>query len=118
MTTPAAVTGILVPTGERWPLASTQLHFAMEGFDFVRIVTPSEPDASAQSDVPGPEAEPTPGARAPTFYPVYDYDSPSWGMSIDLDTCIGCNACVVGAASDFMPRIPVPVVAAKPICAN
>jgi molybdopterin-containing oxidoreductase family iron-sulfur binding subunit len=85
----------LAKTGRRWPLASTQTHFAMDGYDFVRTMRRSEAAGAPPQDRPKP-AE----ARAPTFYPTYDYDGPSWGMSIDLDLCIGCNACVAACVAE------------------
>jgi len=35
-----------------------------------------------------------------TMYPNYPYEGIKWGMSIDLSTCIGCGACVVGCMAE------------------
>jgi MoCo/4Fe-4S cofactor protein with predicted Tat translocation signal len=39
--------------------------------------------------------------EAQSMYPQYDYSQGySWGMSIDLNSCIGCNACVVACYAE------------------
>jgi MoCo/4Fe-4S cofactor protein with predicted Tat translocation signal len=35
-----------------------------------------------------------------SLFPEFKYDGYAWGMSIDLNRCIGCNACVVACQSE------------------
>ena len=35
-----------------------------------------------------------------TMYPNYPYEGIKWGMSIDLNSCTGCGACVVGCMAE------------------
>jgi Fe-S-cluster-containing dehydrogenase component len=82
----------LAKTGRRHQLASTQELFSMEGHDLARVQSPGAP--------PYPRAD-----AEPTLYPSWPTDGYAWGMVIDLDTCIGCNACVVACQAEN--NIPV-----------
>ncbi len=35
-----------------------------------------------------------------TLYPNYEYNGIKWGLSIDLNSCIGCGACVMGCQAE------------------
>ncbi len=80
----------LTATGARETVATMQMQQAMDGFDFVRTVQRSEIAAARFQE----------HAPAASFYPGRTWDSPSWGMSIDLDLCIGCNACVAACVAE------------------
>jgi MoCo/4Fe-4S cofactor protein with predicted Tat translocation signal len=83
-------------TGDSFPLACTQYHHLMEGRGMVRAVTKDEFTSNPKSVHEGFEAP----ARTITLYPDFKYEGYKWGMSIDVNACIGCNACVVACQAE------------------
>ncbi len=91
----------VVKTGARYTMACTQDHWSMEHRDVVRARTLDEYHATpdyARKAVHEP-------SREMTMYPNYRYEGHAWGMSIDLNACVGCNACVVACQAEN--NIPV-----------
>ncbi|MGH7457061.1 MAG: 4Fe-4S dicluster domain-containing protein, partial [bacterium] len=83
-------------TGERYKLATTQMHHSMENRHLVRIGTLAE-YASHPEFVHELGHDPP---RELTLYPEHKYEGYSWGMAIDLNSCIGCNACTIACQSE------------------
>ncbi len=98
--------GSLAKTGESVQIATTQIHFNMEGRDLLRVfdvdVFQAAPEKWHQED----------------FYPKSMYKSAydevfskqyaehnKWGMTIDLNSCVGCNSCIIACQAEN--NIPV-----------
>jgi len=86
----------LAKTGGRYPLASTQLHHDMDGRNLIRTASLEE-FRHDPGVIKGDEPEPP---KTLTLYPAHEYTGYAWGMAIDLNSCTGCNACVVACQSE------------------
>jgi len=84
-------------TGERYELANTQHHHSMENRNLVRVGTVEEYREHPHF-VHEMGHEPAPGL---TLYPdEHKYEGYSWGMAVDLNSCIGCDACTIACQSE------------------
>ncbi len=101
----------LTVTGETYPVALTQTHFRYDTTqgnrtEVMKEMTLAEYKHNPTEILDEREAETKPyGGLAnyekdATIYPVYDRPGIKWGMSVDLNACNGCGACVVACNAE------------------
>ncbi len=75
------------------PLASTQEHWSMAGRDLVR-------GALLETYKKDPKFAKRPNAPTTSLYKLPLAAAQQWGMSIDLNVCTGCSACVIACQAE------------------
>ncbi len=87
-------------TDATYPLATTQSHYRMEDRHLVRGGTLDL--FHAEPDFPHHVVHEPPDI---SLFDAWDYPENAWGMAVDLNTCNGCNACVIACQAEN--NIPV-----------
>ncbi|MBD3853718.1 MAG: 4Fe-4S dicluster domain-containing protein [Acidobacteria bacterium] len=97
-------------TGRQYDLATTQDHFAIDTIGFSERnlrVADLVREASLDAYLENPEIIHEHEHHPPliSLWKEQEYEGEQWGMAVDLNTCIGCNACIVACQAEN--NIPV-----------
>lgn len=87
----------LQPTDQRHDYARIQHETSTHGRDIVRML-----DTQAQAAAAPPDED---DESSDSLYPPHAYPDHAWGMTIDLDACLGCGACTIACQAEN--NIPV-----------
>lgn len=90
-------------TNARYQLAATQIHFSMEGRDILRESSLAE-FLKEKDRLRDERSEQAKEVHDLSLYPDFDYRNQgngyAWGMSINLNNCVGCNACMIACQAE------------------
>ncbi len=87
---------VVSKTGRKHKLVATQEHHSMEGRPLVREATLEE-----YKKDPRFAGKPDENVKLFSLYEEHKYDQGNqWGMVVDLNACIGCNACLVACQAE------------------
>ena len=96
-----AIAGVAVKkVGRKYPLSITQDHFSIEGRGLVREATLEHyrEDHEFVKKIAGDDELPE---KLPSLYRHPPLSAAQqWGMTIDLNTCTGCSACVIACQAE------------------
>jgi MoCo/4Fe-4S cofactor protein with predicted Tat translocation signal len=97
-----AVGATIRTTGETYPLSCTQNHWSMEGRPIIREADLEQYRRKPRfaKDMEVEEAEVVKPMYPNPFDELKKSGIHQWGMSIDLNRCVGCSACMVACQSE------------------